>query len=64
MTSPRQESLTATILGILAILIWASLVAVARGTQEHLGVLASAALANLVGGAIGIGVAQARGPYL
>lgn len=64
MTSPRQEYLTATILGILAILIWASLVAVARGTQEHLGVLASAALANLVGGAIGIGVAQARGGYL
>lgn len=64
MSPSRREPLTATLLGMVAILIWASLVAVARGTSEHFGVLPSAALANLLGGAIGIAVAQVRTGYL
>lgn len=64
MPHSRREQWTATTLGILAILIWASLVAVARGTHSHMGVLPSAALANLVGGALGMAVEHARSGYL
>jgi drug/metabolite transporter (DMT)-like permease len=64
MTHLRREQLTGTLLGIAAILIWASLVAVARGTQEHIGVLPAAALANLVGGCLGLTVEQIRSGYL
>jgi len=64
MAQPREERLTGTILGILAIVIWASLVGVARGTRGHVGVLAAGALANLVGGGVGIVVGQVRSGYL
>ncbi|HOA73852.1 MAG TPA: aromatic amino acid DMT transporter YddG [Phycisphaerae bacterium] len=64
MSRSSREQLTGTCLGIAAILIWSSLVAVARGTSEHLGVLASAALANLVGGGLAVAVAQMRTGYL
>lgn len=63
MTPSHREQWTGTALGILAVLIWASLVAVARGTHNHMGVLASGALANLLGGGIGLAVAQIRSGY-
>lgn len=64
MPHSRRDRWTATTLGIFAIVIWASLVAVARGTHDEMGVLPSAAVANLIGGAIGIVVEQARCGYL
>ena len=46
MTVSKREQLTATILGLLAIVMWASLVAVARGVRDQMGVLPAAAAAN------------------
>jgi drug/metabolite transporter (DMT)-like permease len=62
-TEPRRLS-GATILGILALLMWASLVAVARGVREHMGVLPSAAAANLVAGTLGLIAGRFRPGYL
>ncbi len=59
MNVSRRESITATLLGFAAILMWASLFAVARGVRAQMGVLPSAALANLVGGLVGLGVGRA-----
>lgn len=64
MTHTPRAQASATLLGILAIAIWASLVAVARGTQGHLGVMASGAIANLAGGLAGVVAAEFRGGYL
>jgi drug/metabolite transporter (DMT)-like permease len=60
MSASRQQSLTATLLGIAALLMWASLVGVARGVREQMGVLPSAALANLVGGIVGLAIGPVR----
>ncbi|MBI4579911.1 MAG: EamA family transporter [Planctomycetes bacterium] len=42
--------------------MWASLVAVARGVQSQMGVLPSAAVANLLGGIIGLVIGVGAGP--
>ena len=60
MNGSRRESTTATLLGVAALLLWASLVAVSRGLRGSMGVLPSAALANLAGGAIGLAIGPAR----
>ena len=52
--SNSRDAATATLLGIVTIFLWASLVAVARGVRESVGVVPSAAIANLLGGTIAL----------
>lgn len=60
MGNTRREYYTATVLGIIALVAWSSLVAVARGVRDEMGVLPSAAVANLVGGAVGLAIGPIR----
>lgn len=47
-------------LGVAALVVWASLVAVARSVQTEMGVLPAAAIANLVGGVLALITAARR----
>lgn len=51
-------------MGIAALIMWASLVAVARGVRTQMGVLPSAAVANILGGVIGLMISRSRGARL
>lgn len=47
-------------MGLLAILLWGSLFAIARSIIEQIGMLWSMAAANLIAGALGLGIAAAK----
>lgn len=61
MNASPREHVAATVLGILAILIWGSIVAAVRSVGDQMGVIASAAVANLAAGIIGSTLVIARG---
>lgn len=58
-----RYSTRATLCGILAILLWSSLIAVARTVVEDVGAISSAAYANLLAGLLACAVAARRGKF-
>lgn len=58
--SANRQRMMATLLGLLAILMWGSLVAAVRSVVAQMGVLASAAAANLAGGLLACGAVSLR----
>jgi drug/metabolite transporter (DMT)-like permease len=58
MSPPDRGHTLATLLGIAAIVIWGSLIGVARSVIEQVGVLWSAAAVSLVGGGLGLVVTK------
>jgi len=54
MVERLGEQGRATLLGLLAIVLWGSLIAVFRSVTEQLGVLRAGAWVNLVGGGVGL----------
>jgi len=57
---PDRIRTWATLLGIAAIVMWGSLIGVARSVIEQVGVLWSAAAVSLIGGGLGLVVARVR----
>lgn len=60
MSGTTRDSTTSTLLGVAALLLWGSFFAVVRGVRDEMGVIQSAAFANLVGGFIGLAVGPIR----
>ncbi|HSW46757.1 MAG TPA: aromatic amino acid DMT transporter YddG [Phycisphaerae bacterium] len=54
MQATRPGQLSATFLGVAAILMWGSLIGITRSVVEQLGVLWAAAVVNLLGGGLGL----------
>lgn len=60
MSSSHRGQTTGTLLGIAAIVMWGSLVGVARSVFEQTGMLWSAAAISLISGSLGLGIAALR----
>ncbi len=58
-TTHRGQAL-ATLLGIAAVVMWGSLVGIARSVFEQMGMLWSAAAISLISGGLGLGIAAVR----